>query len=196
MAIAKELTKAILNEHQAHPQLTLIDYYKYFSQSAFGPGHIIKDIDSARAYLEKELEESTAFDPIEIQACDYFLPFYRVNLSLLKEEKLGIDEYFTAFIKSAHEIEPIKQMHFLARWENIVNAIKKLYIMNIEGDEQLPSFAQDLFFLQEMHQQGQYICHHSNQFKRAYNPHYRLIHRDFIPKALINDLAKIPHCRK
>lgn len=194
MAIPKELVNAILNEYNAHPKTTLIDYYKYFAQSAFGPGHIVNDIETARENLQKELEESFVFDTIEIQACDYFLPFYRVNLSLVKYEKIDFDEYFDAFIKSSRDVEIMTQMSFLSRWENIVFAIRKMYNMDIEGDHMLAGFTDDMESLKEMHKKDQYLCHHSDQYKKAYNPHYRLIHSDFMPKAL--DISAVKHARE
>ena len=115
-------------------------------------------------------------------------------MSLVKYEKIDFDEYFDAFIKSSRDVEIIKQMSFLSRWENIVFAIRKMYNMDIEGDHMLAGFTDDMESLKEMHKKDQYLCHHSDQYKKAYNPHYRLIHSDFMPKAL--DISAVKHARE
>ncbi|MCL2064431.1 MAG: hypothetical protein FWG98_08670 [Candidatus Cloacimonetes bacterium] len=43
------------NELDHHPSSRLVDLFKLYMQSAFGPGHLIKDKDNARAYLTNEL---------------------------------------------------------------------------------------------------------------------------------------------
>ncbi len=172
------IKKAVFNEYALHPESRLTDFFKYFAQSAFGPGHIISDYESARNNLINEIEKTTEFDHVIIQSCDYFLPFYRVNLYLIKSQRLNFEIFFKAFIESASSIETLSETIFRAEWEEIIHVIK-LEKMN------LPNFEEDLNFINELLNKNKYICHHSETFKKAYNPHYRLIHKDFLPAEIL-----------
>ncbi len=178
LAKVKRIRDAVFNEFALHPESRLTDYFKYFAQSAFGPGHIISDYESARQYLLYEIEHSLSFDHVILQSCDYFLPFYRVNLKLVKDKHLDFDLLFSAFIESASSIEPISESIFREEWEGILQVIK---IENMP----IPNFEEDIIFINELMDRNKFICHHSEGFKKAYNPHYRLIHQDFLPKNIL-----------
>lgn len=178
----KRIKEYLNYEFQTHPEAQLLDYYKYFSQSAFGPGHIISDYHSAKENLINEVESTAHFDEIMIQKCDYFKPFYRVNLKLIKDNLIDFDAYFNAFIESASVIEPISEIEFIDEWNVIINVIKM----------ELPNLLNitDLNQINLMMEKKRYLCHHSEIFKNQYHPHYRLIHQDFLSttlKDLLND---------
>ena len=44
------IREAVLNELKFHPKATLIDIYKNFFQGAFGPAHMITNINSVALY--------------------------------------------------------------------------------------------------------------------------------------------------
>ncbi len=178
LAKVKRIREAVFNEFALHPESRLTDYYKYFAQSAFGPGHIISDYDSARKFLLHEIENTSVFDHVILQSCDYFLPFYRINLKLIKHHQLDFDILFSAFIESASSIEPISESVFREEWEGILQVIK---LENV----QIPNFENDLMLINDLLDKNKYLCHHSETYKKAYNPHYRLIHQDFLPKNIL-----------
>jgi hypothetical protein len=169
-----QLNKTIDLEYSLHPESTLIDYFKLFAQSAFGPGHLIKDLQSAKDNLLDEVQNSTAFDSALIQPCDYYSPFYRVNLILLKNESIPFDEFFNAFIESAACITPISEYLFKEEWLYIANLIKIKEIVKSD-------YEKDYSFISDLLAHNKFLCSHSNHFKSLYNPHYRIIHKLYLP---------------
>lgn len=176
LAKIKRIKEYLLYESLIHPEAQLLDYYKYFSQSAFGPGHIITDYQTAKENLMNEVQHTENFDQIMIQKCNYFKAFYRVNLKLIKENHIDFDVFFNAFIESASVIESLSEIEFIDEWNIVINVIKM----------ELPNLlnSNDIELINQMIEKKKYLCHHSDRFKELYHPHYRLIHHDFLTSTL------------
>lgn len=167
-----------------HPLARLTDIFKLFTQSAFGPGHLIHDIDSAYRYFNDEVHNHELFDTVLIQPCTLYHDFYRINLSLVKRGMINGEELFSAFIESSRISLTLTESEFRDDWQIITE-------MMIQEKIQPDLFYDDLEYLHSLTEKNRFICHHSETFRNEYHPHYRIVHECVFPPSLkqlkIND---------
>ena len=156
--------------HSRYPQATLQDVYKTCYQDYFGAEHLLTDTASARMYLHQELEECRNTDmsamPKE-EPTGFRHRFTRINLSKVVEGELSEEELLSMFIGAAGKDNAIGD-DWEGEWGEIVRVALKVN----------PSWfdAELLAVLQEAAQSKQHI-RHSEAFRKAYNPHYRIVKR-------------------
>jgi hypothetical protein len=182
---SKRIRVAVENQMTVYPHSTLKDLYKNFFQDRFGPGHLIPDTAVAGNYLRSELasvEKASGayYEPTGWEGC-----FYRVNLSVIKENIVPYDIYFDAFVRSVNQIVPISIEQWKTEWLAIDAVIQTMKLT-------LPDYEKDRREIIEMLERGEYIMHHSPQFEQHYDPHYRIIEknifeRDIKPYLLIEN---------
>ena len=171
MNISTSITASLLQEHALrYPALAIDDVFKFLFQSAFGCEHMLQSPERATAYIEAELSRigTPIVSPHDVERLDG--NFSRVHLSYLARglspATLGMLFYLSA--------EP---------QENALDALlAKLdvaYAMTEQG--KLPfsptEFAQRR---DEWRRVGFCAIHHSNAFREAYAPAYRVIRQDLV----------------
>ena len=178
-----DIRAAVQNQLQTYPKSTLQDLYKNFFQDYFGPGHIINDTLSAGAYLNRELASFEKAAGAYYEPTGYNGNYYRVNLSIIKEELIPRDVFFDAFIRSVSNIQapPIEQ--WKKEWAQIDSVIQT---MNLSLD----NYTQDRKTIFSLLEQNEYVMHHSEPFSEAYDLHYRIIEKDIFLKEI---LPYFPH---
>src|SRR5512145_1773561 len=97
----KEIAIAVQSQLQVYPNSTLTDIYKSFFQDRFGPGHLVEDTASARAYFDAELAEMTSRGRYHAEPCGAGKQFYRVSLDLVKDGRVGAEVFFRTFMEGA-----------------------------------------------------------------------------------------------
>lgn len=162
---------ALADHIHRHPIAGAADVYKFLHQSEYGPGHMISDDDAPRRYLERELSlvdsrksqgmmcESLAGDPSMV----------RVHLGPFVQAGHDPESLLNAFVESANRIEGnasamARSLAAAVGWLE-TNDRQKLAV---ELD-QLKSRLED---------RGYPAVHHSDPFRAAYDPHYRVILED------------------
>ena len=163
------LNQAIGRQLEIHPQSRLQDIYKNFFQEKFGPGHIIPDKSAAADYLLKELEECRTWtDPAPVEPLGTQGKFVRVSLMFLKTAELGFEDYLDAFVAGAREITQEEYLEWMDEWKEIADAAAAFDI---------PSYAEDRKKIDAMlkERKGNLVLHHSAEYNKAYDPHYRII---------------------
>ena len=173
-----QIRAAVENHLKVYPKSTLQDLYKNFFQDYFGPGHIVSDTTSAGAYLDRELASFEHAEGAFYEPTGYNGNFYRVNLSVVKEGIISRDEFFDAFVRSVSSIQPIPVEEWQKEWAMIDSVI---YTMNLS----LVNYAQEREKLFSLLEQGKFVMHHSEQFSKEYDPHYRIIGRDIFLKEIL-----------
>jgi hypothetical protein len=173
----KKVQHAIRMQLKTYPESRLQDIYKSFFQDYFGPGHLIVDTLSASNYLREELKSYTKPEGILFEPTGWEGNFYRLNLSLLKEEKIPYSVFFDAFVRSAQHAAtpPFEVWH--TQWNEIMQIIEDMRL-------NLPNYKEDLNTLTAMFASGYYAVHHSTSFNNLYNPHYRVISKDILHNEL------------
>lgn len=150
---------------RTYPQLQPEDLLKGLHQSVFGCGHFVDE--RAEEYLQRELEAMEPSDGPEVEplAGD----FCRVHLRYLDKYGLAPKTLFRLFWLSA--IEPAG---------NAVQVEEKLEILlRMASAQQLPvAYGEMRALVEEWRKAGYPACHHSNRFRAAYKPAYRVIRKD------------------
>ncbi|MDA3814520.1 MAG: hypothetical protein PF570_09760 [Candidatus Cloacimonetes bacterium] len=161
------ITKLTISEFKLHPKSQLIDYYKLFFQGTFGPEHIISSKSSTREFLRNELEGSSIFEEKDYQNISYINEFYRVNLNVINIGMISFNDFLDAFLKSVEVKNELSHNEWLEQWENIE---KQIFMMKIP----IENIEQQSIELWKIIKSKQLVSH-SNIYRTAYSPHYRLI---------------------
>ena len=168
----------ISNQLKTYPESRLLDLYKSFFQDRFGPGHIIRDRESARDYILSELTGADTLTGPGTEPCGWEGNYVRVNLSVVADGLLTADELTDALMASAKEVkeEDIERWkeEWKEEWKEIVVIIEKYY-------PDIPKIEEDKTKIDELLASGQYAYHHSAVYNAAYHPHYRIIAKGLIP---------------
>ena len=165
---------AISNQLETYPESRLQDLYKSFFQDRFGPGHIIRDRESARDYILSELTGADTLMGPKTEPCGWESNYVRVNLSVVADGLLTADELTDALMASAKEIKEEDIERWKEEWAEILAIIEKHY-------PDIPNLEEDKTKIVELLASGQYAYHHSEAYNAAYHPHYRIIAKELIP---------------
>ena len=169
------IREAIERQMVTYPESTLQDVYKSFYQDRFGPGHMISDTASARSYLMRELSEMSDASAVYYEPTGSEGRFVRVYLSTIADSLLTAEQLLDAFIQSANAVQA-PQTEWASEWEGIVGVIRK-YDLKVNDFEVLQPV------LSEAAQNHQAV-HHSQAYREAYHPHYRIVEREVLQKIL------------
>lgn len=169
---------AIEREREYFPQRTMQDVYKSFYQNRFGAEHMITDTAAVHAYLLYEIEVAAA-DSVHNPFYDFVGAdgrYVRVYLTCVNNGKLTADQLFDAFIRSA---VPAQQpdRSWADEWAEIEQVARTCYV---------PCTEEECLLLRQAAQDNRAV-HHSEAYRNAYHPHYRIVRRDIFD----NELA--PH---
>ena len=159
-----EELKAILITHaKRYPLMQPRDAVKLIYQNEFGGGHLIRDEEACLNYLRREyadLEKDQTAPLCE----DIGNGIVRVNLTALKEEDL--EQLGKAFIDSA-----AKHKGTMDTFLNKLDVLRKL------ANEGVFNFDTNALssYLTEYKAAGYPAVSHSEQYRQAYKPAYRII---------------------
>lgn len=175
-----EIIASVERQMELYPHSTLRDLYKNYFQDYFGPGHIIADSSSADKYLRHELNSTTSFGGPDYEPTGYRGSFYRVNLSVIADGRVPYELFFDAFVRSVNGIKPIATKEWQKEWAKIDSVIN---VMDV-----LPATAAthaDRVMIENMLNAGNVVMHHSEEFSRHYQPHYRIIERSIFEQEIL-----------
>ena len=151
---------------ETYPQLQPEDLLKGLHQSVFGCGHFVGE--QAELYLQKEVEglQPSAGPEVESLAGD----FCRVHLRYLETYGLAPKTLFRLFWLSA--VEPAG---------NAAQIEEKLdVLLRRASAQQLPmAYGEVRDLVEEWRKEGYPACHHSDRFRAAYKPAYRVIRKEY-----------------
>jgi hypothetical protein len=154
-------------EFELHPKANLRDYYKIFFQGTFGPGHFVSDYLSAIDFIYQELTESQNFETDLYQKINYRQVFYRVNLLVLKMKLVSFNDYNAGFLASSRFKSNLAVEQWIYEWQRIEKILS-------ESSMEIPNFEKDTQFLQQLFAKNEIVISHSQDYRTAYEPHYRL----------------------
>lgn len=171
---------------QQYPRARLLDVYKSCFQDYMGAEHLVGDTAAVQAYLEQELEATTAtaMQPWYQEPCGIEGRHVRVSLRAVHEGWVPAGVLLNAFIASAGGDDCPPAATWARRWHDIVAVIDGMAL-------DLPHYQQDKQFIEQVLQRGQYAISHSPDYREAYSPHYRIVRRDIFER----DIAPLlPRC--
>ena len=162
--------KAILTEHaRRYPLMEPTDAVKLIYQNEFGGGHMIANEEACLAYLLREYTNTPRnFDlPLTENIGNGIV---RVNLAVLAENR--VKDLGKGFIASAN-----------AHRGNLNSFLQKLEVLRQATEEGVFSF--DLCrldaYLDAYRAAGYPAVSHSEAYRKAYCPAYRIIKREYFP---------------
>lgn len=151
-----------------YPAATLQDIYKTCYQDFFGAEHLMRDTAAARQYLHYELEQCAGQDLSAMPAGEptgFRHRFMRINLAEVTSGRMSADELLRLFIAAAG-----KDNAYSSDWASEWTQIEAVAL------DVNPAWQNDELraALSEAAQMNAAV-HHSEPFRNAYNPHYRII---------------------
>jgi hypothetical protein len=164
----------LLGQHlQRYPCMELADIYKLLHQAALGPGHAVDDSAAARARLEAEVTglgegpEDLIADPISPDG-----KLARIHLRPYLAAGYGFDILVNAFVQTARDYPsaPDKLVKFCGCLGDLAEA----------GGLPFPRDEVERYF-QSIASQGYPVVHHSERYRDAYRPAYRVVALDLLP---------------
>ena len=159
-----EELRAILIAHaKRYPLMQPTDAVKLIYQNEFGGGHLIRDEEACLNYLRQEYASVEKDSSVPLYE-DIGNGIVRVNLAAVKEEDL--EQLGQDFIASAAKHK--------GTLDSFLNKLEVLQTLTTEG-----GFAFDLdalnTYLSEYEAAGYPAVSHSEQYRQAYKPSYRVI---------------------
>jgi len=146
---------------QRYPAMQAVDALKLLYQSAYGPGHLIRDPEQAKAWLMAEVREAPAAQRRWERLSGGFARLYPAGLS---EQEL--DLVTRMFVRSA-EVVPGGDPTFTA-------GLSKLRSLTAEG--KMPFSAEELESeILRWEESGRAAFSHSAAYHDAYRPAYRVL---------------------
>ena len=163
-----EETKRLVLEHlKKYPLLAVQDIFKYVYQSAFGCEHMVASEERAIDYIKREYEERREFS-LGTDKLDG--GYSRVHLSCL-DTGISPETLARLFCLSAKKEEDGEAAFF-----SKLRCVKELI-----GEGELPfSAAEYENELEKWRDAGYPAVHHSEAFRAAYKPSYRVISDEFV----------------
>ena len=156
--------EAILNIHaKRYPLMQPTDAVKLIYQNEFGGGHLIRDEEACLNYLRREYAD-LAKDPTAPLYEDIGNGIIRVNLAAVKPEDL--EQLGKAFIDSAAKHK--------GTLDSFLNKLKVLETLTEEGAFTFDTNALSVY-LSEYKAVGYPAVSHSEQYRQAYKPAYRIL---------------------
>ena len=163
-----QIVASIKNQLSLYPQSRLTDLYKNFFQDRFGPGHIVASRAAAADYLEQELANMQPSAMLPFEHTGWQNRYVRINLELVKNGTIPKETLLAAFIESANSAAPPTIDEWQNEWRQIAAIIQS-------HSPKLPEYDSDLSYIESRLKSGVYDMHHSELFRQAYRPHYRII---------------------
>jgi len=147
-----------------HPAIQIQDLVKLSYQAAYGAEHLLSDMDGAYRYFMQEFEDTA---PATGELYENISPDYaRVNIAAWKQCGLSAKWLFEMFKASAAPAENGKDRLL----ENLGKAEASLECANISKDAWHK-------YIADYEKRGMPPVHHSEEYRHAEKPAYRLVHR-------------------
>ena len=159
----------LLEQIQMHPAVQPQDIWKLCYQAAFGPEHLLSDLQGAKAYLEKEYEitaeqDIPLYEPISEEIC-------RVNLAAWKFHGLPVEWLFRIFASSCGKRADGEVLFraYLQRAEEVLSGVSVGF-----SCEDWKAYARS------RREAGLSPVHHSPLYRQRETPAYRIVNRRFV----------------
>lgn len=159
----EELRGILITHARRYPLMQPTDAVKLIYQNEFGGGHLIRDEQACLNYLRREYA-SVEKNPTTPLYEDIGNGIVRVNLAAVKPEDL--EQLGQDFIASAAKHK--------GTLDSFLNKLEVLYKLTTEGIFAFDSDALNVY-LSEYKLAGYPAVSHSEQYRQAYKPSYRII---------------------
>ena len=157
-----DLLSLLYRHLDTHPKAEILDAVKFLYQASFGGGHMIPDPNASYAYLCREA--AALSENREAAAFEDLGDYVRVDLAVL--EKISPKTLNAMFVASAKNA-PQDKSAFIALLDQFVESDY------FDSDKKLA-------YLKEYSAAGYPAVSHSEPFRAAYDPAYRIIRKVYV----------------
>jgi hypothetical protein len=173
----QDVFKLLVSHFRRYHLMEIQDVYKLFYQGVFGPSHIMQaSIADFETSLEQEFESlkenntQPLWESIHPEG-----KIVRVNLAPYKFQSKGLERLSTLCIWTA-EVSGQEEKNS----ENILVAFNTFY--KLCKSRKIPKFNPlEIEKYQKWIIEHKFpMVHHSEVYQKNYDPHYRLVHREFL----------------
>lgn len=178
--------RAVIRAHlERYPAMEPIDLAKLLFQRELGCGHLLTDKEKVLAYLAAE-RDATLFDPTAPLFTDVGNGLTRLSLAACPRALLDDETLCELFCRSAATVPGDR--------ETLREAL--LFVKNHFGDFPF-AFSEDDYaaFLESYFAAGLPMVSHSESYRAASRPAYRILDRALLLEALPGGLLRCPLCR-
>ncbi len=164
----EDLKRILKENYKKYPLSQIRDLIKLIYQNEFAGGHMIKDENESLERLKREYGSLKADPSFEVG--QYIgNKLYRVNLQAIKDRDLG--KLNQAFVKTANENKGT-----IEAFEKKIDILRKLI-----AEGKLGLDADDFeVFIKELKSRNYPPISHSDIYRKAYGPAYRVIRSTYI----------------
>lgn len=154
-----------------HPSMQLQDIIKLCFQAVYGPEHLLADVERAKNYFMQEYEATPAnfslplYEPVSDTFC-------RVNLGAWKARFLEPEELFRLFVTSATDKSSGTEADF-DRCAELIDNMSSNGFLPFSGKDWKDYYA-------TYKKDGIRPVHHSDAYRLAEHPAYRLVRTDYL----------------
>lgn len=180
----QRIQDAVKTQLELYPESSLQDIYKSFFQDEFGPGHLLNDTAAAIIYFLHELNQMESKVNYTPEPCGVGENFYRVPLDLAKDSIIPVNDFVRAFLESGKSFKAGGVSRWKKKWGRIITVIDGM-------DLNLDNYESDKKAISEMFEKGEFVMHHSLNYQKKYQPHYRIMRKEEMEKLLENSGVKL-----
>ncbi len=165
---------ALLRQHlEWYPRMQVRDAYKLIYQGAMGPEHMVATKQEFARRLEAEFDslQPAAHERL-LETVRYDRSLFRLNLRPFKAREKTIDRLVPLLLQTSRQVHgSIREL--IETW----TIFEQLAEQNQQG---LFPFEEVNKFSRRIARQGYPTVHHSQVYRREYQPAYRLVEADLI----------------
>ena len=157
-----ELQNILLEHYQRYPQMQPQDAVKLVYQNEFGPGHLINDIDKAKAYLMNEVSQVQGIEQEFIVS---------IGNGLIRYSVCGLSEEKCLWLVGQMVLTAQNHVGQLSTFKEKLKSLvelKELGYFQFTMDDLMQ-------YLKDYQEQGFPMVSHSDHYRELYHPHYRVI---------------------
>ena len=181
--MTEEKLKSILIAHyQRYPNMQVLDMIKLIYQQTFGPAHFSSSpsLKSIKEYLINELH-SVKFNQETPLIEDIGNDYYRISLKMIVDQLLSLEDLSVMFYQSMSNSPSLSdhtKQEFLKKIDSMIMLNQKK-VFNYDNQDLINEVKSYI-------QKGIHATHHSEEYLKHYDPHYRVIHKKYIAKNMID----------
>lgn len=166
----KDFIKILINHYKTYPQMQIEDFYKIIYQNEFAGGHLIDDAESSCKYLEEEFNLLNEQYKSDLIFEDIGNGLVRINLNSLNQTAISLNTVNKFFVNTANFV-----IGSIKKFEEKLNIFYKCC-----REEILPYDTQKVSdFLDKQKNKGYRHISHSEEYREAYLPSYRVIKQEY-----------------
>ncbi|MCB2212636.1 hypothetical protein KQI52_11035 [bacterium] len=161
---SESIVRQAIAHYATHTQCKLEDIYKFVHQATFGPGHMQVDREQSAKYLLREWNALPSVDNGEHIFEPLGETYQRINLQAYKAEGGKVMDVLEAFMASMAAKSDTTLLD--STWTHTTRLLETTGLVPADS---LASFTV------RVRAADWPLYHHSEQYSKAYKPHYRVI---------------------